>query len=310
MAFDPLNFMLKQSDINSFKTNGFLLIKKFYSEHFIKYIQNKIDSQIDIPADKYQSGFNRLAFDLFENDTEVESLLKNNKFRTLMHELTGETMLFTQSIGFELKKNVSKGFPWHIGTQSFGYHKAEDFGCTIWAPLAQINTEKQRGGMAYVPKNILSGKSLYREIDPAVFRYLDEQIKNDSKPTLEEFILLRDGPLNDPAIKKLLDYFAVEDDFEVGDALIFDKNVIHRSIMLGDGDIDVRTAFVMRFVSSTSTYDSLRAHNLEIPRAYFNYAGPTKFHLNLCEKDGDLIIDSHLFNNKGYRLLTIQPERS
>lgn len=296
---------ITNEDIDSFKTKGFLQIKNFYDKSFIQYIQQKIDEQIASPTDKYQNGFNRLAFDLFEHDPKVEELLKSVEFRKIMYKLTGDIMFFVQAIGFELKKNVSKGFPWHIGTQSFGYHRAEDFGCTIWAPLASINTKKQRGGMAYVPKNIISGKHMYNEVDPAIFTWLDQQIKNNQQPSLAEFISLRDDPLNNVALKTLLDHFAVEDDFEVGDALIFDKNVIHTSVMLGEGELDSRSAFVMRFIDSTSKYDYARAHSLEIPRVYFDYSGPTKLHLEVCKEDGELIIDSDLFKNKLSRLLTV-----
>ncbi|MDM2974072.1 hypothetical protein OGY62_14915 [Citrobacter sp. CK198] len=59
----------------------------------------------------------------------------------------------------------NKGFSWHIGTQSFGYHHHQDFGYTIWAPLATINPRGQRGGMAYVPKNAVNGEYLYSHID-------------------------------------------------------------------------------------------------------------------------------------------------
>ena len=211
--------------------------------------------------------------------------------------LTNETLLYAQGLGFELKKNESKGFPWHIGTQSFGYQKADDFGCTIWTPLAPIQKAKQRGGMAYVPKNIVSGKFMYTHIDPAIFKKLDEKIKNKNDVTLDDFVYWRDGPLNDPAMNSILNYYAVEDDFKLGDALIFDKYVIHKSVMLNDGPLDSRAAFVMRFISNNSTYDKKRAEDLEIPRSHFDYSGPTRFHLDVCDQDGDLIRDSYLFES-------------
>ena len=89
----------------------------------------------------------------------------------------------------------------------------------------------------------------------------------------------------------------VEDDFEVGDALFFDKYVIHRSAILGDGELESRDAFTLRFISETSRYDKLRSHNVEMPRDYYGYDGPTKFHLDVCKEDGELIIDSELFES-------------
>ncbi|PRC94214.1 hypothetical protein [Solimicrobium silvestre] len=297
------DFIVSEQDIASFQDRGFLLLKKFFNEDMIAYLQRRTSEQIAAPTDKYQSGFNRLAFDMFEGDQQIDDLLQDPTYRKTVLALTKRNLLFTQSIGFELKKNTSAGFPWHIGTQSFGYHRAEDFGCTIWTPLAPIDTSKQRSGMAYTPKNIISGEFMYNNVDPAVFDCLEKRANSGQKVEMAEFMELRDGPLNAVAMKTLLDYFCVEDDFELGDALIFDKYVIHRSVMLEVGPLELRAAFVMRFVCETSQYDYKRAHSLEIPRKYFGYAGPTKFHLEVCESDGDLIKNSPLFPDREKRLI-------
>jgi hypothetical protein len=299
------SFSLTEEKIKEFKVKGYLHLKGFFSEQLISHIAKKVNQDIHAPIDMYQSGFSRITFDLFKNDQFIASLLRSNTFRNIMKNLTGRSLIYTQGLGFELKKKESKGFPWHIGTQSFGYQRAEDFGCTIWTPLVPINTKAQRGGMAYVPKNIVSGDFLYTHIDPAVFKKVESKINNEEKVSLEDFVHLRDGPLNDPAMKKILEYFCEEDDFNLGDALIFDKYVIHRSVILDEGEIDSRAAFVMRFVCADSKYDKRRAENLEIPRKYFNYSGPTRFHLDVCENDGDLIAESNLFlDDKDVRILT------
>ena len=291
------SFSLDNRKIENYNRQGFLLLKNFFSNHFIASLKNKIKDHLASPSDKYQSGFSRIKFDLFNDEAAIKSLMESAKFRNIVGTLTKRIMLYTQGIGFELKKNESKGFPWHIGTQSFGYQRAEDFACTIWTPLAAINTRKQNGGMAYVPKNIVSGDFIYRDIDPAVFDMLKVATEKQDNILLEKFIHLRDGPLNDPAMKEILDYFAIEDDFELGDALLFDKNVIHRSIMLEDGPLASRTAFAMRFVCAESRYDMKRANDLEIPRNYFNYTSPTNLHLALQIDDGTPIKDSLLFKH-------------
>jgi hypothetical protein len=271
---------LTDEQVLKFKREGFLHLKNFFSSTFINYISTEVSNNINSPTDKYQSGFSRIAFDLFEKDEKIKELMLSDKFRGIMKSLSGKDMLYTQGLGFELKKMESKGFPWHIGTQSFGYQKAEDFGCTIWTPLVKIDNSKQKGGMAYVPKDKISGAFLYENIDPSVFEMVKAKIDSEDKISLDEFVQLRDGPLNDPAMKSILEHFAIQDDFELGDTLIFDKHVIHRSVFLEDGDIDSRTAFVMRFVCSESKYDKKRAMDLEIPRSHFQYKGPTNFHLN------------------------------
>ncbi|WP_258185294.1 phytanoyl-CoA dioxygenase family protein [Vibrio sp. 10N.286.48.B8] len=296
MSLINKKFQITELDIKNFQQDGFVLLKGVFSQEFISTVKNKIDNDISAPSDKYQSGFSRIAFDLFAGDETIASLMNNTHFRKVMNQLSGKELLYTQGLGFELKKNDSKGFPWHIGTQSFGYQQAEDFGCTIWTPLVPINNNNQQGGMAYVPKSKVSGEFLYNDIDPVVFEMTQRKIETNSELSLEEFVHLRDGPLNDAAMKKILDFFAVQDDYELGDALIFDKHVIHRSVFLKDGPIDARAAFVMRFVCSESKYDKKRALNLEIPREHFKYEGPTRFHLDVCKEDGELIKRSSLFN--------------
>ncbi|MHA7865852.1 hypothetical protein, partial [Flagellimonas marinaquae] len=221
-----------------------------------------------------------------------------------IHDLAGRDMLHTQTLAFELKQKTSKGFPWHIGTQSFGFQKADDFGCTLWVPMVNIDNEKQKGGMSYVPKNIISGEFMYNDVDPASFRLLQQYMNSNKEISVEEFIELRDGPLNQPAMKRLLDYYSVTDNFEIGDALLFDKYVIHKSVMLDEGPISSRTALAMRFIDSNSRYDKKRADDLEIPRQLFNYNGPTRFHLEVAESDDQLILNGPLYKGKRYRLIT------
>lgn len=298
-------FELTEEQVYKFKTQGFLLLKQFYSKKFTSYISSTLGDYINTPTDKYQAGFSRLAFDMYDGDEVVINLLKDRLFREIINKLTGRNMFFAQALSFELEKEVNKGFPWHIGTQSFGYHQASDFGCTLWAPLVKIDPNGQRGGMAYVPKDIVNGEYLYSHIDPAVFRMLRDKINTGETIFIEDFVQWRDGPLNDRAQLAILEHFGVEDAFEVGDALIFDKYVIHRSVQLGAGDINVRAAFVMRFFCSESTYDKTRANDLEIPRHYFKYSGPTKFHLDVAKNDGDVLIESPLFNGQEYRNLSL-----
>jgi len=300
------NFKLREGEIERFKEQGFVLLKQFFSQEMMKVLQTKIESHLASPSDKYQSGFNRVKYDIFDEDEDLRDLFSDQIYRSTIHKLSGRDMLHTQTLAFELKQNQSKGFPWHIGTQSFGFQKAEDFGCTLWTPMMKIDNKKQKGGMSYVPKNILSGAFMYDYVDPASFRLLQEYIDREEEISLEEFIELRDGPLNHPAMKRLLDYYAVADDFEIGDALLFDKYVIHKSVMLQEGPEDARVALAIRFIDAQSRYDQKRALDLEIPRKLYGYTGPTKYHLEVADKNNQLIAEGPLYRGKEYRLITAE----
>ncbi len=298
-----------QEDINniadSFLTKGFVKINSIFTDEFVAYIKSKTNESIDAPVDKYQSGFNRIAFDLFINDDVVLGLMNDDEFRNIMSTVTERKLFFTQALAFELEKNKSTGFPWHIGTQSFGYQQASDFGCTIWMPLDEINTSTQKGGMAYVPEDVISGRFMYEDADPAIAKHIEERHDLSENPELGDYLKLRDGILNDGSMKTLLDHFGVEDNYCLGDILLFNKNVIHRSVKLEEGKLDHRAAFVMRFIESDSTYDKKRALSLDFPRKLFDYKGCTSFHLDVCDIDKELISNSNYFKDHDTRHLTV-----
>ena len=301
------NFSIRPTDIDSFKLNGFLLLKGLFTKELIDYFSGIINDELQEPTDKYQTGFNRVRYDIFEQDSNIYEVLADSTFKKVLSALCERDMIFTQALAFELKKSSSSGFPWHIGTQSFGFQRAEDFGCTIWIPLVPIDAKGQRGGMAYVPTNKVSGDFMYKCVDPSTFNLIQEKIDRNEDLYIDEFMQLRDGPLNDPAMKKMLDYYTVEDSFELGDALIFDKNVIHRSVKLLDGKLDSRPALAIRFTDAEARYDKKRAMDLEVPRKFWNYTGPTSIHLTVASEDGTLMKDSPLFKeNLNQRLIKKQ----
>ena len=289
-------FSLSQNDLDSFNSNGFLLLKDIFTRDLIDYFSEIINGELQEPTDRYQTGFNRVRYDIFDEDSNIYDVLLDSVFKKVMSSLTQRDMIFTQALAFELKRSSSSGFPWHIGTQSFGFQRAEDFGCTIWIPLVPINSKGQKGGMAYVPTNKVSGDFMYKRVDPSTFNLIQEKIERNEDLFIEEYMLLRDGPLNDPAMKKMLDYYAVQDTFELGDALIFDKNVIHRSVKLLEGELQSRPALAIRFTDAEARYDKKRALDLEVPRKFWNYAGPTSIHLTVANEDGTLMKDSPLFS--------------
>ena len=301
------NFSIRSTDIDSFKSNGFLLLKGLFTQELISYFSGIINDELQEPTDKYQTGFNRVRYDIFDKDSNIYEVLADSTFKKVLSALCERDMIFTQALAFELKKSSSSGFPWHIGTQSFGFQRAEDFGCTIWIPLVPIDAKGQRGGMAYVPTNKVSGDFMYKCVDPSTFNLIQEKIDRNEDLYIEEFMQLRDGPLNDPAMKKMLDYYTVEDSFELGDALIFDKNVIHRSVKLSDGKLDSRPALAIRFTDAEARYDKKRAMDLEVPRKFWNYTGPTSIHLTVASENGTLMKDSPLFKeNLNQRLIKKQ----
>lgn len=297
------DFILASDDIPSFKKNGFVILRGFLSNFILSHIQKNIDAHMRLLAES-QNGFKRVGYDIFEDDVVIHDLLNNKIFADTLTTLTGRSLFYTQGLGFQIEKEKHSGFPWHIGTQSFGYHRGDDFGCSMWVPLVTINPCQQGGGMSYVPEHIISGQFMYRDIDPAIDRMMRETVTQDHN-TLDfnEYLELRHGVLNSPAISKLLECFKCTDAFEPGDVFIFNKNVIHASEPLLEGEISTRTAFVMRFIDIDSRYDKVRSEGLDFPENYFGHPPSSDFHRRVGEEDGMLIRDSKIFPSKATRTL-------
>lgn len=295
-------------DVSSFRERGFVVLRKIFTREFIELVRECVTPQLVAPTDRYQRGFDCLAYDTCTGNEGIYVLLADLRFRAVMRQLTAYNLFFTQGVGFGVRAQAGSGLSWHIEAQSFGFQRAEDYGVTLWIPLDPIDTKGQRGGLRYVSRATFCGQHLYSHVAPAVFKCVEDRIRNGGI-SFEEYLALRDGPLNSPAMSELLEHYAQEDDFELGDAVLMDKFVVHRSVALDQGPLSMRRAFALRFICETSRYDKTRAMSLEVPRVYFGYEGPTRFHLDVCRFDGERIMDSRLFDEDRSRRM-LNPTRS
>ena len=261
------------------------------------------------------AAFSKVEYDFDTAKSDVFELLERPYFRQALTGLTGRDLFLTFELSFEIEKNVNKGLPWHVGVQSFGYQFAEEFGCTLWAPLHPIDTSGQRGGMSYVPQGVLPGDFVY-PADLAVVEALRARERSGRRTSVQDYVDLRFGLLNSPVMDELLAVHQVEDDFRPGDVLLFNKTVAHRSIPLGEGELDRRAAYVMRFVDAASRYDLNRAQTLEFPAEQygegpFGYKPVTRQHIEIAEAgaaDGDLLSECAYFSDRDRRLLQRTPD--
>lgn len=283
-------FSLSQQNIEDFQRKGYLKLSEVFSAEFIEYLNECVETQTEKPSDSYGKEFGKFKYDLLNDDPRVLALIQNSLFQNVMHTLTGKSLVYTQGIGFKLRKEVDKGFPWHVGTQSFGFQRREDYGCTIWIPLTPVNAKKQGGGMAYVPTDVLSGEFVYQHIN-CVPPYIEASMSGE-QDNFDHFLKVKNDLLNSDTMGPVLDHFAEQDDFNIGDAILFNKYVIHRSVPLREGEQDVRLAFVIRFADVESRYDNERVEHLEFARRNFPYSASSDLNLRICEKGGDRIVNS------------------
>lgn len=292
---------ITQQDVDSFRTLGFVKLPQLFTDDACAYMRTRIETELDNAPKNFQKEFKGLKYDFESSRDELYELMGGASFRDTLSSFAGRSLFLTFEMCFQLERNVSKGFPWHVGVQSFGYQRAQDFACTMWVPLDPIDASGQRGGMQYVPRTAVSAEFMYEYVEPALADSLRTRAKRGETITLDDYFALREGVLNSPAMLDILGPLAVEDSFQPGDAFLFDKYVIHRSVKLGDGPLGKRDAFVMRFVDTQSRYDRQRALNIDFPVQQFGYKPYTRSHMEVGRNDGDVLAESAYFDHKAER---------
>lgn len=241
---------LSQEDKQFFSDHGFIKLKKLLTNEAIDGLRSLTSNsnQMKTPPDVYSGEMSKIGYDM--EGAIVGNIYSSTNFKDVLRKLTDREITFMQSAGFEIKAN-QKGFPWHHDIYSFSYIKPEDLGLTLWIPLAPINTKEQHGGLAYVSRKIHSARQYFD---------LVYQLVQDDK--LSELCKTEEiKELNFQYASKLeslvLDNSEIEDDFEIGDALLLDKIIWHKSCPLKEGELPSRMAYVMRLVDSQARYSKV-----------------------------------------------------
>lgn len=124
----------------------------------------------------------------------------------------------------------------------------EDLAYTLWMPLDPINTQEQHGGLAYVSRQIHSARGYF---DMVYYLVQQEGITEFAQT---EAFKNWDFQYASEVETFLLDRNAVADDFEVGDALLLDKFVWHKSCPLKEGNLPSRRVYIMRLVDCKARF--------------------------------------------------------
>jgi len=242
-------------------------------------------SEASSPSSSFSGNFSRLSYDLENNIDQEKDIFKSKELNTILSQLTKRELKFTQAVGFELKpKNT--GFDWHVGLVSFNYIMPEDFACSLWIPLDEIDTNKQHGGMAYVSRKTYSAENYF-----SLVYQLRKQENLSDLLTPEEF---RNSQYASKLECLILEKNKVEDDFQVGDVLLFDEFVWHRSCVFKEGLMSSRMAYVMRFVDSQARYSKTFLEGTARSYQQFNKPMKTFFGYKYSDLQDGEMISNHL----------------
>ena len=260
------DFRITPEQKTRFQRDGFVKLDGFLNVNVVSMLRDRVEVEMGRDTDSSTTpSLYRVKYDLESDKDDVFEVLARRYFQQTLTDLTENDLFLTDEQIFEIEQNADVGSSWHVGVQTFGYQFAREFGCTLWTPLQSVNKHGQRGGMTYVPQHVISGEWIFEQIEPAVVSTLKAKEHAGVRTSASDYLSIRFGILNSPAMMEVLESHCVEDDFEPGDALVFNKMVVHRSVTLGDGPLTKRAAHVMRFVDAGSHYDLQRAKDLDYP---------------------------------------------
>ena len=57
----------------------------------------------------------------------------------------------------------------------------------IWAPLHPVDSKGQKGGMAYVPQRVVSGKFIHYQIEPAIISTLESKERAGIRASMDDY---------------------------------------------------------------------------------------------------------------------------
>ncbi|NET01947.1 MAG: hypothetical protein F6K62_18575 [Sphaerospermopsis sp. SIO1G2] len=237
-------------DRQFFKQHGFIKLKNVFTNETINELQRLIaqSNGMKTPPQSYSGDMSRIGYDIEEKVTQ--NICNSDNFQNLIKQLTDDRgATFIQGIGFELTPNQT-GFNWHHDIMSLCHVMPDDLAYTLWIPLDPINTKEQHGGLAYVSRQIYSAQHYFNLVYQLV-----KQDKFNAFVQTEDFKNWN-FQTADPVENFILENNKVEDDFELGDALLFDKFVWHKSCTLKRGKLTSRRAYVMRFLDGKARYSN------------------------------------------------------
>lgn len=240
---------LGPEEVDYFRRNGFIRIRNLFTDEAVDGIRRLADDQMEAQRGGPTGPMSGVAYRLHRTD-HMQRILHDAAFQRVMATLTTTSVVPTEGQAFELSDG-NKGIPWHYGYISFGYIRARDMGYTLWIPLSSIDAERDGGGMAYVPENVISARHAF---DMGSLLAPDLDAGDDHGQLIGAM-----GQVQD-AMEPLFERYSIKDDFEVGDAFLFNKYVWHRSDPLRHPDPDrpPRLGIAMRFVEAEARVDRNR----------------------------------------------------
>lgn len=267
-----------EADAAFFLKNGFCAIKGLIPPPMIEHLKSVIaTTENGTTFDTIKKNTYNTAID----DLAVRNMVQHKKFGNLVGSLGYGDSVFTDGVIFETDAELG-GFDWHLDITSFKYIFPRDKAFSIWVTLDPIVPTEQDGGLTLLSTNSFSGCEFFNlqakvtrslvegryKIPPLYKTLLGPKYRNDEQkkfkklfPYIQEKFphLFSDSIYISGFARNLFDSEGVSFSLTPGDAIVFDKNVFHRSNALLPGPMKTRRAFVLRFIEAESRFAAVNA---------------------------------------------------
>lgn len=214
-------FRLQLDQAEKYQTSGYSLLEDLFFKEKIISISTSIFQNL-----KHLSCRHTLAdvATSIVRSREIEELMSNQYFRSLMQNLAQYGLLFasTELIIFDSTPNIYNR--WNAAPQRYSNQAPLDKGCTLWLPLT-IDCDKPWLFASCTPKNLGYGETLYKHLGNIVALDRHARIYENSRKS-KHLLLLWDGLLKSPEMDALLNKYCSNFFIAPGSALLCDKEVL------------------------------------------------------------------------------------
>ena len=232
-----------------FLTDGFVKLEGFFNASVIDTLLDRVEVEMSRKPRgeiKAVSRFSRVKYDFERNRNDIFELLDRPYFRRALTDLVEHDLFLTFEVMLRTWKERQPGIPvacrraeFRLSTRQMNSAARCGRRCiqSIRRASAAVWLMSPRTLCPAISSSATSNRRLSRPSRP--WSELGKETDAD------QYSLMRAAILNAPPMVDILEHHQVEDDFEPRRRARFQQFVVHRSIMLGDGMLPRRAAYVM-----------------------------------------------------------------
>jgi hypothetical protein len=248
------SFDLTDGHVDQMQREGVIFLEQFFTPKALRMLEAAASTLTVPPDEERRRSFKRLAYGDGPPSQIVRDLCQSDTFVQSLSRLIGPHQVVTNLLSFELTPD-KKGEEWHFGRRSFCFIGPDVPAYTLWIPLTPVKERAQGGGLVWVPQSVWSAHGRIQQWT-LFYQMLAEGKNNITFARAQRKQFGVDGdPWAGPFDLALLEANKIEQDFNPGDALLFSRNVWHRTSQLRSPTLPGRHAIVIRFADGRAFLD-------------------------------------------------------